>query len=69
MSNEQFESLPHEIVVRELRYDVHQKGFRAKQITLVTTLLDDSVYSLPELANLFRRRWKLKPILATSRPP
>ncbi|MEQ1905145.1 MAG: IS4 family transposase [Pirellulaceae bacterium] len=60
MSESQFESLRNEITVRELRYEVHQKGFRVKQITLVTTLLDDSVYSLPELAKLFRRRWEIE---------
>jgi hypothetical protein len=58
MSVEQFEALPDEITVRELRYDVHQNGFRVKKITLVTTLLDDAVYSLPELAELYRRRWE-----------
>ncbi len=58
MSVEQFEALPNEITVRELRYDVHQNGFRVKKVTLVTTLLDDEVYSLPELAELYRRRWE-----------
>jgi hypothetical protein len=58
MSVEQFEALPDEITVRELRYEVHQKGFRVKKVTLVTTLLDDEVYSLPELAELYRRRWE-----------
>lgn len=60
MSEAQFESLPHEIIVRELRYEVHQKGFRVKQITLVTTLLDDTIYTLPELAKMFRRRWEIE---------
>ena len=60
MSKEQYELLPNEITVRELRYQVHQKGFRAKQITLVTTLLDHEVYSLEELADLFRRRWEIE---------
>ena len=60
MSKEQFELLPNEITVRELRYKVHQKGFRAKQITLVTTLLDHEVYFLEELADLFRRRWEIE---------
>ena len=60
MSKEQYELLPNEITVRELRYQFHQKGFRAKQITLVTTLLDHEVYSLEELADLFRRRWEIE---------
>ena len=58
MSPAQFATLPDEIVLRELRYQVHQKGFRTKVITLVTTLLDADVYSLPELADLYRRRWE-----------
>lgn len=60
MTPEQFAALPDEITVRELRYKVHQKGFRVKEVTLVTTLLDDSVYSLPEIAALFRRRWEIE---------
>ena len=60
MTEEQFASLPNEITVRELRYDVNQTGFRAKKITLVTTLLDDSVYSQLDLADLFRRRWEIE---------
>ena len=58
MSAEQFAALPDEITVRELRYEVHQKGFRTKTITLVTTLLDHETYSLFDLAELYRRRWE-----------
>ena len=36
------------------------KGFRTKTITLVTTLLDDSIYSLPEIAALYQRRWEIE---------
>jgi len=57
MTTEQFDALPDEITVRELRYKVHQKGFRVKQVTLVTTLLNEEIYSLPEIVELYRRRW------------
>lgn len=60
MTQEQFNLLPDEITVRELRYDVGKKGFRVKNITLVTTLLDDEIYSLSEIAELFRRRWEIE---------
>ena len=60
MSTEQYQSLPNYLTVRELRYDVQQKGFRVKQVTLVTTLLDEDIYKLPELAALFRRRWEIE---------
>ena len=46
--------------MRELRYTIHEKGFRTKQITLVTTLLDAEIYTLPGLADLFRQRWQIE---------
>ncbi len=60
MSAEQFAALKESIVVRELRYAIHEKGFRPKEITLVTTLLDAQLYSLPELAKLFQQRWQIE---------
>ena len=60
MTDEQFAALPDSIEVRELRYTIHEKGFRPKQITLVTTLVDAEVYSLQALADLFRRRWEIE---------
>ena len=60
MAKEQFEALPEAITVRELRFQVRQKGFRTKEITLVTTLTDESKYSADELAILFRRRWEIE---------
>ena len=56
MSQAQFDLLPESIAVRELRYAINNKEFRVKQVTLVTTLLDHEVYSLPQIADLFRRR-------------
>lgn len=60
MSREQFDALPNSIEVRELRYTITEKGFRPKQITLVTTLVDAEVYPLEVLADLFRRRWEIE---------
>ena len=60
MSDRQYDSLPASIEVRELRYTIQQKGFRPEQITLVTTLLDESVYSFEDLADLYRRRWEIE---------
>jgi len=60
MSQEQFAALPDSIVVRELRYTIHEKGFRAKNITLVTTLLDADHYPLADLADQFRQRWEIE---------
>jgi len=60
MSAEQFAALPDSILVRELRYSIHEKGFRPKEITLVTTLLDSQRYSLSGLASQFRQRWEIE---------
>jgi Transposase DDE domain len=60
MSAEQFAALPPEITVRELRYRVNTPGFRVREITLVTTLLDPQAYPKPELAELYRRRWQVE---------
>lgn len=60
MSAAAFAALPESIVVRELRYTVAQRGFRVRQITLVTTLLDAQRYSAEELALLYRSRWEVE---------
>jgi hypothetical protein len=60
MTPEQFASLPQEIIVRELRYRVETRGFRTREITLVTTLLDGEVYSAESLADLYYRRWQVE---------
>jgi Transposase DDE domain len=60
MTPEQFASLPDEITVRELRYRVETRGFRTREITLVTTLLDAEVYSAEALADLYYRRWQVE---------
>jgi len=60
MSAQQFAVLPVSITVRELRYTIHEKGFRPKEITLVTTLLDAERYSSPDLADQFRQRWEIE---------
>jgi putative transposase len=51
-------------VLREVRYRLSTPGFRTRQITLVTTLLDTEVYSAADLAELYRRRWQVETALA-----
>jgi hypothetical protein len=60
ISKEEYESLPYEITVRELRYRVTAKGYRVHEITLVTTLLDAAIYPASELAELYFRRWQVE---------
>ncbi len=60
MTPKQYAEVPERLEVRELRYRVHQKGFRVKTITLVTTLIDAQLYSIKDVADLFLARWGIE---------
>jgi hypothetical protein len=53
-----FAQLPERIMLREVRFLVERKGFPTKWVTLVTTLLDDSIYPKEALAELYHQRWQ-----------
>jgi hypothetical protein len=46
--------------VRIVRTRVQQRGFRSREITLVTTLLDAQLYPAEELLAAYARRWRLE---------
>jgi hypothetical protein len=52
--------LPQTIVVREVRFQVTQPGFRTPSVTLVTTLLDAKAYPAWALAELYFKRWRME---------
>ena len=58
MSPEQHAALPDELVLREVRVRVKQRGFRTKSLVVVTTLLDADEFAADEIADLYRRRWQ-----------
>jgi hypothetical protein len=60
MSAENYADLPESITVRELRYRVETRGYRTRQVTLVTTLLDDETYAAKELADVYLHRWQIE---------
>lgn len=60
ISKEEYDGLPEEITVRELRYKIHTPGYRVGEVTLVTTLLDATVYPAEALAELYFRRWQVE---------
>jgi hypothetical protein len=55
-----YRRLPPSLVVRELCYQVHTKGFRVRQVTLATTLLDAETYFPEALAELYFLRWDVE---------
>ena len=55
-----YAGLPTSLRVREVRYRVEVAGFRTREVTLVTTLVDAVAYPAGELASLYRRRWEVE---------
>jgi len=64
LTREALAALPDSVVLREVRYDIGTPGFRTRQITLVTTLLDAAIYRVADLAELYRQRWQVETSLA-----
>lgn len=60
LTQSRYKRLPKSIKLREVRYLVEIKGFRPKEITLVTTLLDAEIYSKQALAQLYELRWSVE---------
>jgi hypothetical protein len=60
MSREQFRRLPEKLLLRELRVRIVRRGWRTKEVTLVTTLLDPKRYPAREVAELYVQRWQVE---------
>jgi len=60
LSVEEWALLPEIITVRVIRVRVSPKGFRTRELTLVTTLLDPQLYPAEEIAQAYVRRWRLE---------
>jgi hypothetical protein len=60
MTAEDYTALPFSILVRELRYQVGRPGFRVREVTIVTTLLDPERYPAVELAQAYWDRWQVE---------
>ena len=60
MSAETFSRLPASVRVRELRYKIARPGYRVREVTLVTTLLDADRYTAADLAEAYGLRWTIE---------
>jgi len=49
--------IPEEMVLREIRFNVFQPGYRVKKLTIVTTLTDPEAFPAEDLAELYGYRW------------
>jgi Transposase DDE domain len=57
MSRAEYDAMPVELTIRELRVRVKDKTKRVRRLVIVTTLLDAKTYQAQELKGLFRQRW------------
>jgi len=60
LTPKQWEQLPPEVIVRIVRGSLWRKGFRVREVTLVTTLLDPIAYPAEQLLGAYLRRWRLE---------
>lgn len=60
LSLEAYPQRPDPLTVRLLRFAVSRKGFRAKQVTVVTSLLDPVRYRKEDIARLYGLRWEVE---------
>jgi hypothetical protein len=60
LTRAQFDALPAELEVREVRYRVAERGYRTREATVVTTLLDPALYPRDAIAELYGIRWRVE---------
>lgn len=60
LAQEEFDSLPSTLIVREIYFYIIIPGFRTKQVSLITTLLDEKTYSTVNLVRLYDERWDVE---------
>ena len=60
LPKEEWNQLPEEFLLRQIKVDVEQPGFRVKSFYIITTLLDPLIYSAKDIADLYYRRWSVE---------
>lgn len=60
MDQATYESIPETLKLRELRYQVVEPGRRTKQLTIVTTFLDEEAHTKEDIADLYGFRWNIE---------
>jgi len=60
VSSELWARLPDVLTLRLVRCQLHIPGFRTRQVILVTTLLDSTLYPPAALGQLYYRRWAME---------
>lgn len=56
----QWQALPNTLTLRAVKGSLYRKGFRVRQLTVITTLLDPQEYPAQEILYAYLRRWRLE---------
>lgn len=59
-SETQWQELPDELTLRQIKVNVNQPGYRVKSFYIVTTLLDPMEYPANQIAELYFQRWDVE---------
>ncbi len=57
MDKETYAKIPERLVLREIRYNIVERGRRTRTIDVITTLVDADEYSKEDIAELYGFRW------------
>lgn len=60
MTRAQRQGLPRTLRLRAVKGSLCRKGFRVRQVTVITTLLDPAAYPAREILEAYLRRWRLE---------
>jgi len=60
LDQETYDNLPHELEVREVHVAINTPGCRTKSLVVVTSLKDAEVVGSEDLADLYRKRWRVE---------
>jgi hypothetical protein len=60
LSPAQWLGLPETLTLRAVKGSLYQKGYRVRQVTIITTLLDPQLYPAKEILAAYLRRWRLE---------
>jgi hypothetical protein len=58
MDEDTYRQIDDELLVREVRIRVRRRGWRVRELVLITTLIDDTLVSREELADVYLARWQ-----------
>jgi hypothetical protein len=60
MDEATYNTMPDQLELRELRYEVHRPGFRVSRIIIATTLTDAALHTAEDIAQLYGKRWHIE---------